>query len=162
MSLTDLDATYRDHAASVYRFLLAKTGSKQLAEELTQETFYQAVKSVDRFDGSSRISTWLIGIAGNVLANHARKRQSIPVSDEVIDRTPVASAEEEALSRLGREDILTAVHRIPEPGREVLYLRLLGALSFREIGAVLGQTENWARVTFYRAKLLLIKEMKSE
>lgn len=162
MNLTDLDAAYRDHAASVYRFLLAKTGSGELAEELTQETFYQAVKSADRFDGSSQITTWLIGIARNVLANHIRKRKSIPVSDEVIDRTPGASAEEEVLANLGKEEILTAVHCIPEPGREVLYLRLLGTLSFREIGSVLGQNENWARVTYYRAKLQLLKELKSK
>ena len=90
--MTDLDAAYRDHAASVYRFLLAKTGSKELADELTQETFYQAVKSADRFDGTSQITTWLIGIARNVLANYARKRKSVPVSDEVIDRIPVSSA----------------------------------------------------------------------
>lgn len=160
--MTDLDAAYREHAASVYRFLLAKTGSGELAEDLTQETFYRAVQSADRFDGSSKISTWLIGIAKNVLSNHARKRQSVPVSDEVIDRIPVVSAEEEVLSSLGREEILAAIHRIPEPGREVLYLRLLGTLSYREIGSVLSQSENWARVTYYRAKLLLIKELKSE
>ena len=162
MNLTDLDAAYRDHAASVYRFLLAKTGSKELAEELTQETFYQAVKSADRFDGTSQITTWLIGIARNILANYARKRKSVPVSDEVIDRIPVSSAEDEVLSSLGRDEILIAVHRIPDPGREVLYLRLLGSISFREIGSILGQTENWARVTYYRAKLQLIKELKSE
>ena len=61
---------------------------------------------------------------------------------------------------MGREEILSAVHRMSEPGREVLYLRLLGSLSFAEIGSILGRTENWARVTYYRAKQQLIKEMK--
>ena len=162
MNVTDLGAVYQKHAASVYRFLLAKTGSSQLAEELTQETFYQAVKSIDRYDGSSRITTWLIGIAKNVLGNYARKHRSMPAPDEVLEQIPVSSAEDEAMSGLGREEILSAVHRIPEPGREVVYLRLLGTLSFREIGSVLGQTENWARVTYYRAKLQLMKELKSE
>ena len=72
----------------------------------------------------------------------------------------VPSAETDVLARMGREEILSAIHRMGEPGREVLYLRLLGSLSFAEIGSILGRTENWARVTYYRAKQQLIKEMK--
>ena len=52
------------------------------------------------------------------------------------------------------------IHSVPEPGREILYLRLLGNLSFRQIGAILNQSENWARVNFYRAKQSVVKELK--
>ena len=76
--MVDLDAVYREHSAAVYRFLLAKTGSPQLAEELTQETFYQAVKSIDRFDGSCQITTFLFGIAKNVWYNAWRKGKRLP------------------------------------------------------------------------------------
>ncbi len=158
--MVDLDAVYRAHSASVYRFLLAKTGSRQLAEELTQETFYQAVRSIDRFDGSCEITTFLFGIAKNVWYNARRKGKKAAVPLEETAPLTVPSAETDVLARMGREEIISAVHRIPEPGREVLYLRLLGSLSFAEIGAILGRTENWARVTYYRAKQLLIKEMK--
>ena len=160
--MVDLDAVYREHSASVYRFLLAKTGSRQLAEELTQETFYQAVKTIDRFDGSCKITTFLFGIAKNVWCNAYRKEKKAAVPLEETEPVAVPSAETDVLARMGREQILAAIHRMPEPGREVLYLRLLGSLSFAEIGAVLGRTENWARVTYYRAKQLLIKEMKKE
>ena len=156
----DLDAAYREHSAAVYRFLLAKTGSRQLAEELTQETFYQAVRSIDRFDGSCEIRTFLFGIAKNVWYNAYRKRKKEPAPLEAAEPIPTTSAETDVLARMGREEILTTIHLMPEPGREVLYLRLLGSLSFAEIGAVLGRTENWARVTYFRAKQLLIKEMK--
>ena len=158
--MVDLDAVNREHSASVYRFLLAKAGSSQLAEELTQETFYQAVKSIDRFDGSCEITTFLFGIAKNVWYNAYRKGMKATVPLEETEPIAVPSAETDVLARMGREEIISAVHRIPEPGREVLYLRLLGSLSFAEIGAILGRTENWARVTYYRAKQLLIKEMK--
>ena len=158
--MVDLDAVYREHSASVYRFLLAKAGSSQLAEELTRETFYQAVKSIDRFDGSCEITTFLFGIAKNVWYNAYRKGMKATVPLEETEPIAVPSAETDVLARMGREEIISAVHRIPEPGREVLYLRLLGSLSFAEIGAILGRTENWARVTYYRAKQLLIKEMK--
>ena len=158
--MVDLDAVYREHSASVYRFLLAKTGSAQLAEELTQETFYQAVKSIDRFDGSCQISTFLFGIAKNVWYNAYRKGRKATVPLEESEPIAVPSAETDVLARMGREEILSAIHRMSEPGREVLYLRLLGSLSFAEIGAILGRTENWARVTYYRAKQQLVKEMK--
>ena len=158
--MVDLDAVYREHSASVYRFLLAKTGSRQLAEELTQETFYQAVKSIDRFDGSCQVTTFLFGIAKNVWYNACRKEQKAAVPLEETEPIAVPSAETDVLARMGREEILSAIHRMSEPGREVLYLRLLGSLSFAEIGSILGRTENWARVTYYRAKQQLIKEMK--
>ena len=158
--MVDLDAVYREHSASVYRFLLAKTGSSQLAEELTQETFYQAVRSIDRFDGSCEITTFLFGIAKNVWYNAYRKGQKAPLPLEETEPIAVPSAETDVLARMGREEIFAAVHRMPEPGREVLYLRLLGSLSFAEIGSILGRTENWARVTYYRTKQQLIKEMK--
>lgn len=157
--MVDLDAVYREHSTAVYRFLLAKTGSPQLAEELTQETFYQAVKSIDRFDGSCRITTFLFGIAKNVWYNAWRKGQKAAVPLEETGPLTVSSAETDVLAAMGREEILSAVHRMSEPGREVLYLRLLGSLSFAEIGSILGRTENWARVTYYRSKQQLIKEM---
>ncbi len=157
----DLEAVYREHSASVYRFLYAKTGSAELAEELTQETFYQAVKSIDRFDGSSKITTFLFGIAKNVWLNEYRRRKKAPVSLADTEAVAVPSAERDVLSKMGREDILRAIHGIPDPAREVLYLRLLGSLSFAEIGSILGQTENWSRVTYYRAKQQLIKEIEN-
>ncbi len=157
----DLEAVYREHSASVYRFLYAKTGSAELAEELTQETFYQAVKCIDRFDGSSKITTFLFGIAKNVWLNEYRRRKKAPVPLPETETVTAPSAESDVLARMGREDILRSIHRIPDPGREVLYLRLLGSLSFSEIGSILGQTENWARVTYYRVKQQLIKEIES-
>lgn len=156
----DLDAIYRQHADTVYRFLMSKTGSAELAEELTQETFYQAVGSIQRFDGSCQISTWLCGIAKNVLFTYYRKQRHGDVSLEEIPEPAAASTEETVLSGMGQQLILTAIHRLPEPGREILHLRLLGGLSFKQIGEILDQTETWARVNYYRAKQSIVKELK--
>ncbi len=160
--MADLDGIYRQYAQTVYRFLLARTGSESLAEELTQETFYQAVKSIERYDGSCQVSTWLCGIARNVLLNHNRKQKQQPLSLEEIPEPSGSSAEETVLESMGREMLLAEIHRLPEPGREILYLHLLGGLSFREIGSILNQSENWARVNFYRAKHNLVKELKEK
>lgn len=161
--MLDLDVLYREHADTVHRYLLVKTNSADLAEELTQETFYQALRSVDSYDGSCKFSTWLIGIAKNVLRTHWRKlRQQPTVSLEDAPELTSGSAEESVFSSAELEAVLGVIHRLEEPGREVLYLRLLGSLSFRQIGDVLGQSETWARVTYYRAKQSVVKELKRD
>ncbi len=156
----DLDLIYRQHAQTVYRFLLAKTGSAELAEELTQETFFQAVGSIDRYVGECKISTWLCGIAKNVLYTHYKGLKHAAIGLEDVPEIPTGSAEESVLGTMNQELLLAAVHRVPEPGREILHLRLLGGLSFRQIGAILGQSETWARVNYYRAKQSLVKEWR--
>ena len=65
---------------------------------------------------------------------------------------PVPSSEEGLLEQEGRLELLRSIHSLPPDQREVVYLRAFGGLSFREIGDVLGKTETWARVIFYRSK----------
>ena len=147
-----MNAIYRQHAQTVYKFLLSQTRDPGLAEELTQEAFYQAVRSIDWFDGKCKVSVWLCQIAKHLWYQQLRKqKREAPLSEEGVD-VPLPSAEEETLDRAGRLDLLRQVHSLPEPYREVVYLRAFGDLSFREIGDVLGKTETWARVTFYRGK----------
>ena len=158
--MESMDEIYQQYARTVYRYLLSLTRDEDLAEELTQETFYQAIRTVDRFDGSCAVSTWLCAIAKRVLSTHRRRHPAMEDVDEVT--LPAASAEQDALTNVGKVDLLRRVHTLPEPGREVVYLRVFGDLSFREIGAVLGRTENWARVTYYRAKELLRKDVEHD
>ena len=150
--MDDMDAVYRDHAQTVYKFLLAQCHDPDLSEELTQETFYQAVRSIGRFDGSCKLSVWLCQIAKHLWYQHLRKHRQNPVPLEAAPESSVPSAEEGLLEQEGRLALLRLIHQLPEPQREVVYLRAFGDLSFREIGDVLGKTENWARVTFYRSK----------
>ena len=151
----DLHEAYARHARTVYRFLLSQCGDADLAEELTQETFYRAVCSIDRYNGDCKLSTWLCQIAKHLWYQHLRrqKRESPLPEDGGEGLVPPApSAEAEVLAQTGRVELLRRVHGLPEPYREVVYLRSFGGLSFREIGDVLGKTETWARVTFYRGK----------
>ncbi|WP_367186312.1 RNA polymerase sigma factor [Oscillibacter sp.] len=141
---------YRQHAQTVYKFLLSQCRDADLAEELTQETFYQAVRSIARFDGTCKLSVWLCQIAKHLWYQHLRRRQHEAPAPE--EEGASVSAEETLLSREGHLALLRQVHDLPEPYREAVYLRVFGNLTFREIGAVLGRTETWARVTFYRGK----------
>lgn len=152
-----IDDVYREYSNMVYKYLLSKTGSEDIAEELTQETFYQAVKNADKFDYSSKVSTWLCAIAKNKLYEYRRKH---PKTNELDENTEIPiTIEEQYISDEARFEILKAIHNTAEPAREVLYLRLFSELSFREIGEILDKTEQWARVTYYRAKIALRKEL---
>ena len=155
--MESMDEIYRAYAQTVYRYLLALTRDADLAEELTQETFYQAIRSIDRYRGDSRVSTWLCAIAKNRLGVYRRRRAAESPPEEAAF---ALSAETEALGALERRELLRAIHALEEPGREVLVLRAFGALSYREIGEIFGKTENWARVTCYRAREKLRKEWK--
>lgn len=165
MPSPNMDEIYRRHAKSVYAFLLAKTADRMLAEELTQETFYQAVKSIGSFKGESSVSTWLIGIANNVLRGYFRKQKK--QAEEELPKTEIAarggtSTEDIVLRSMDTISLMQAMHRLPEPYREVLHLRLTADLSFKEIGQIMERTENWARVTYYRGKEKLLKGVEIE
>ena len=156
--MLSMDELYRAHANMIYRYLLALSGDVHTAEELTQETFYQAVRCIDRYDGSCKETTWLCAIAKNLYQAWQRKhwRETEVLEDSLpSDKTP----ESDVLHRLEYLELLQQIHTLEEPGREVLYLRLFVQLSFREIGEVLHKSENWARVTFYRGKEKLKKEL---
>ncbi len=165
MPSQNMDEIYRRHAKAVYAFLLAKTADSMLAEELTQETFYQAVKSIGSFKGESSVSTWLIGIANNVLRGYFRKQKK--QAEEELPKTEIAArggtaTEDIVLRSMDTISLMQAIHRLPEPYREVLHLRLTADLSFKEIGQIMERTENWARVTYYRGKEKLLKGVEIE
>ena len=151
--MEDMSRLYQQHAQTVYKFLLAQCRDAHLAEELTQETFYQAIRSVDRFNGSCKVSVWLCQIAKHLWYQHLRKLRR--EAAEGPPETVLPSAEEETLAQEGQLELLRKIHALSPDAREVVYLRSFGGLSFREIGDVCGRTETWARVTFYRSKELL-------
>lgn len=163
-----MDEIYRQYARIVYGFLLSRTRDEALAEELTQETFFQAIRSSDRFDESCKVSTWLCGIAKHVLITYRRKHPAWREPENALEQegsqaalsTPVRT-ENEAIGNLERMELIRLMHHLPEPAREVMYLRVFGGLSFAEIGQIHAKSENWARVTFFRAKERLRKDVES-
>ena len=168
-----MDDVYREYSNMIFRYLLTLCGDEHLAEELTQETFYQAVRSADRYDGTCKVTTWLCAIAKNKWKEHLRRHPStIPLEESLLETapgspethagpgSPATSAEDAFLSKTGEIEIHKAIHRLADPVREVVQLRLLGGLSFKEIAEVMDRTEEWARVTYYRGKLSLRKELE--
>ena len=136
----------------VYKYLFCLTHNSDISEELTQETFYRAVKKIDTYNGKCKISVWLCQIAKHLWYNQCRKNKRIVDTDETFDIEDPQNLEEQFIE--GEEKVLLykKMQNLDEKTREVMYLRITGELSFKEIGEILGKTENWARVTFYRGK----------
>ncbi len=157
----DKDHIYQEYADFIFRYLFTLTHSNQTAEELTQETFYQAIISIDNFNdnGKAKFSTWLCSIAKNIwlqeLHNEKKRNQVARSLSDSNNRS--YDLEEEFFRNEDKVSFFKQAHRLSHKKREILYLRLLGDLSFKEIGSIFGETENWARVTFYRAKQQLRK-----
>lgn len=151
-----IEEIYKMYSRKVFLFLLSKTNNEDIAEELTQETFFQAVQCIDKFKGNSSILTWLCGIAKNVWLKDLRKRQKT-VSIE--DNIPEITNKEHMDVQWEQKEILQLIHGMDEPVREVMYLRLISNLTYAEIGEIIGKTENWTRVTFYRGKQKIVKEI---
>ena len=156
--MMDMDAIYRTYAEPVFKYLMTLCYDEDTARELTQETFYQAVKSSGRYDGSCKVSTWLCQIARHLWYQELdrRKRKGTSTLDESL-ASSAASPEETVCIQEEKMSLFRRIHILDETAKEVVLLRLTGAFSFREIGDIFGKNENWARVTFYRAKQKFVK-----
>lgn len=157
----DMESVYKEYANLIYRFLYAQTHDNHWSQELMQETFLRAVRSISRYDGSCKLSVWLCQIAKHVLYQELRKKKRIQTV-ELTDYLPDALAQDGEAHMLEAErkmELYRAVHNLGETEREVVLYRITGELSFREIGAILGKSENWCRTVFYRAKQKIKKEL---
>ena len=152
------DKLYEVYYMRVFSYAMTLTGDRLQAEEITQETFFRAISRQSGFRGESDEGTWLCAIAKNIFLDEKRRqKRTAPIPEELTD--PGKSMEQAAMDRDSSFRIHLALHTLEEPYREVFELRIFGELSFREIGMIFGKTENWARVTYHRAKLKLQERM---
>ncbi len=143
----------------VYSYLVTLTKNDDLAQELTQETFYKAFTAKSAFRSESEELTWLCAIGKNLFLDEKRRLARHTELPET--QSADIHIESDEVDRDLAFRIHMALHRLDEPFREVFELRVFGELSFREIGTIFGKTESWARVTFHRARLK-IKERMAE
>lgn len=158
----DMDAVYQEYAQLVYRFLYAHTHDADWSQELMQETFLRAVDSISRYDGSCKLSVWLCQIAKHILWQELRRKKRVDMA-ELPEELPDASnmdGETRVIHMEGTQQLYQAIHTLPETEKEVVLYRMTGELSFRQIGEILGKSENWCRTVFYRAKQKIRKELE--
>lgn len=149
---------FEEYSDLVFKYLMSLCRDAMLAEELTQETFYRAIRSSGKFDGSCKVSTWLCQIAKHLWYQELDKRRRH--REEPLQENGASDGLENAYCRKEQTmEVMKAVHILEENAKEIFLLRSIGGFSFREIGEIFGRNENWARVTFYRAKQKVIQEV---
>ncbi len=149
---------YNAYYMRVFSYVMTLSADRHTAEEISQETFYRAFSKAESFRKESDELTWLCAIAKNLLTDdRRRKSRTAPIPEDI--PVPGKGVELEAVDRDSSFRIHVALHALEEPFREVFELRVFGDLSFRQIGTIFGKTENWARVTYHRARLKLQERM---
>ncbi len=153
--MPDFQEVYDLYFRDVYKYALSLSRDPHIAEEITQETFFKALKHIDSFRGQCRLYVWLCQIAKNTYFTYMQRQGRSAAKRECI---PEESLEENLLVRESAFEIHKVLHHLPEPYKEVFSLRIFGELSFRQIGELFGKTESWARVTYHRARQKIKEE----
>ena len=157
----EFEQIYTTYFRDVFLYVRRLSGNEHVAEEITSETFFRALRTIDKFRGDCDMRVWLCQIAKYTFYQYLDKknRRKEVSMEEAIEVAAVQQLEKEYISNEQKVEIYKKIQQLESPMKDVLMLRLSGELSFREIGEILGKTENWARVTFYRGKQILGKEL---
>ena len=153
--VTEFDEIYTKYFKDVYKYVLCLCKNESMAEDITQETFFKALKNIDGFKGNCKMSVWLCQIAKNTYFSCLKKEQ---ISRENIDDAENISENDFVQKVIINEDVFEIhklLHNLPEPYKEVFTLRFFGDLSFLKIAELFDKTESWARVTYHRARIKL-------
>lgn len=152
MKPNDIEHLYSEYAQAIFKYVISLGCDLHTAEDLVQETFYQAIRSINRYDGTCKISVWLCQIAKHLWYRELERRNKHPIvelSDHIADEENVV---EDTINQETRKQLELIIAEFPEKLQQVIKYRIYDNMGFREIGFILGETENWARVTFYRCK----------
>ena len=163
--MQNIEEIYKEYSTTVYKYLFCLTQNRDISEELTQETFAIAVEDIKKFRGECKLSVWLCQIAKHLWYKELKKsKKNVNVSFEEVNDNILydESLEELICEKEEKLKLFKDMQKLDEKSREVMYLRMVGNLSYEEIGEILGKTANWSRVTFYRAKQKIREENKDE
>ena len=158
--MQEFEKLYSNYYPQVYRYVLKLCSDEVLAEEITQETFFKALNSLDSFDCKCKVSVWLCQIAKNTYISICRKEKHLDHDSDTGLLVSSLNIEENYLSKESAFEIHKILHKLPDPYKEVFSLRAFGELSYEQIGELFGKTETWARVTYHRARLKIKEELK--
>ncbi len=159
----EFEKIYIRYFNDVFLFLKKLSKDESMAEEITSETFFKAMRSIDTFRGETDIRVWLCQIAKNCYFSHLKKQQSIVNIDDIDDiefPDNKDTIEEQILNQCDAMQIHLLLHNLAEPYKEVFMLRVFGELSFKQIADIFQKTDNWACVTYHRARNKILKQME--
>ena len=155
--MENFQQVYEMYFQDVYKYVLSLSRDADVEEEVTQETFFKALRKIDTFRGQCRLYVWLCQIAKNTYFTYQKKHSRETREPEVPSGTGL---EERLLEEESAFEIHRVLHKLPEPYKEVFSLRVFGQLRYEQIGILFGKTESWARVTYHRARMKIKEELQ--
>ncbi|MBQ6831972.1 MAG: RNA polymerase sigma factor [Oscillospiraceae bacterium] len=161
--MTDFEKLYHTYFRDVYLYIRRLSGDEYIAEEITSETFFKAMHSIDSFRGECDVRVWLCQIAKNCYYTHIKKAGRVQKSDlDALQNFPDPSPglAEQLIRTEEVQRIQKVLHGISEPYKEVFMWRVFAQLSFKQIGSIFGKNENWACVTYHRARKMIILRLE--
>ena len=163
--MTEFDEIFKTYFNDVYLYLKKLSGNENIAEEITSETFFKAMRSIDGFRGDCDIRIWLCQIAKNSYYSYLKKQNRV-VDFSAIEELNLPdysdSIEDSIINKNEAMQIHVILHDLSEPYKEVFMLRVFSELSFDKIGKLFGKTQNWACVTYHRAKTKIKEQMEDK
>ena len=161
--VTEFEKIYHNYFNDVFLYIRRLSGNENIAEEITSETFYKAMRSIDSFRGDCDIRVWLCQIAKNCYYTYLKKAGQID-SIEDVELLNISAQDETVEERLSRQDeamqIQKILHDVPDPYKEVFMWRVFAELSYKQIGQLFGKSENWACVTYHRARNMIRERLE--
>ena len=163
--MTDFEQLYSQYFGDVYKYVLRLSGNEHIAEEITSDTFFKAMSAIDSFRGDCDVRVWLCQIAKNCYYSYTKKRNR---SEQIEDTEmhgipdPEPNISDELASRDEVGQIQRILHTVNEPYKEVFMWRVYAELSFKEIAKIFGKNENWACVTYHRARKMIKERLEEE
>ena len=161
--MTDFEKLYHTYFSDVYLYIRQLSGDEQIAEEITSETFFKAMHSIESFRGDCDVRVWLCQIAKNCYYTHIKKAAKLQAADLDELQNMADPAPDLAQQLIRKEEvqrIQKVLHDISEPYKEVFMWRVFAQLSFKQIGSIFGKNENWACVTYHRARKMMIRRLE--
>ncbi len=158
----DYEKLYTSYYMQVYSYAVSLAKNQELAEEITQNTFFKAALTKSDFQGRSSELTWLCAIAKNLYYDELRKARHLHENAEIEELSSVEDVEKAAADADMAFRIHLILHELEEPYKEVFQLRVFGELSYSQIASIFGKTDNWARVTYHRAKLKIQERLEEK
>ncbi len=158
--MTEFEDIYNNYFKDIFLYIYSLSGDRHIAEDITAETFMKAIKSIEKFKGNCDIRVWLCQIAKNCYFSFLRKKKKTVHLDELSEQKDNFNFEQKISSTEESMEIHEILHNLDEPYKEVFSLRVFGELSFKQIAYLFGKSDNWACVTYHRARNKIKERME--
>lgn len=159
--MTDFEEIYSLYFKDVYLYIRRLSGDENIAEEITADTFYKALRSLDKFRGDCDVRVWLCQIAKNSYYTYIKKNSKIePIDESLYELQDKSNFVDELTKHDEARLIQKILHKVDEPYKEVFMWRVYADMSFKEIGQIFSKSENWACVTYHRARKIIRERLE--